>query len=219
MKIKALVVIDVQNDFLPGGALVVPHGDEILPIVNTLLDLPFNLIIATKDWHTKDHLSFAANHKKSPGEKIMLGQIEQILWSSHCVQNTKGAEFPLSLHASKIAKIFYKGIDKTIDSYSAFFDNAHLISTGLADFLIKHNATEIYIAGLATDYCVKYSVLDGLKLGFKIFVVTDACRGINIDDKDSFLAFKEMRTAGATLVTSNEVVNEFKDVFHLENNV
>lgn len=209
MSIKALVLVDIQNDFLPGGALAVSQGNEILPIIDNLLSQSFDFIIATKDWHPKDHSSFAANHKKTPGEKIMLGNIEQILWPVHCVQDTLGADFAPQLNTKKITKVFYKGTDKAIDSYSTFFDNGHHKSTGLADFLKESQITELYIAGLATDYCVKYSVLDALHLGYKVFVVTDACKGVNLQPDDSNQALDEMKKAGAILITSHELVKNF----------
>ena len=134
---KALIIVDLQNDFLPGGALPVPHGDEVIPLANEL-QRRFDLVVATKDWHPPDHGSFAANHPgKKPGDRIILDGIEQILWPVHCVQNTHGAEFAASFDTSRIAHVFHKGIDPLIDSYSTFFDNAHRRHTGLADYLKK----------------------------------------------------------------------------------
>lgn len=203
---KALLLIDIQNDFLPGGSLAINKGNEILPIINQLLSLPFEFVIATKDWHPQEHLSFAVNHKKNPGEKIILeNHIEQILWPVHCVQNTIGAEFPPLLNPKKITAIFSKGTNKTIDSYSAFFDNGHYQSTGLDHYLKKHQIHKLFIAGLATDYCVKYSVLDALNLNFKVFVITDACQGVNLSPHDSEKALQTMKEAGATLITFKEL--------------
>lgn len=207
--LNALILVDIQNDFLPGGALAIPNGNEILPVIETLVKLPFDFIIATKDWHPEDHTSFATNHNKSPGSKIMLGNIEQILWPVHCVQETHGSEFAAGAYTAKISQVFHKGTDKSIDSYSTFFDNGRRKSTGLADYLKKHHIKELYIAGLATDYCVKYSVMDALHLGFKIFVITDACRGINIKSKDSDRALDEMQKAGAILTSSTETLKNF----------
>lgn len=207
---KALILVDIQNDFLPGGALAVNQGDKILPVIDNLLTLPFDLIVASKDWHPKDHISFAANHKKNPGEKILLGNIEQILWPIHCVQETKGADFSPELDIHRISQVFYKGTDKTIDSYSTFFDNGHDKSTGLADYLRKQGVNALYIAGLATDYCVKYSVFDALQQGFKVFVVTDACRGVNLQPGDSDKALNEMKKAGAILTSSEELAKSLK---------
>lgn len=201
---KALLLVDIQNDFLPGGALAVKNGGEILPIINNLVNYPFNLIVATKDWHPIDHSSFAATHNKLPGECIIINEMEQILWPLHCIQGTQGAEFHSILNTEKIDKIFYKGTDKVIDSYSAFYDNGHFKSTGLDKYLHDKGIKEIYIAGLTTDYCVKYSVLDALKLGFKVFVIMDACRGVDLKKNDSYKALEEMRNAGAGMITSDE---------------
>lgn len=205
MKKTALILVDIQNDFLPGGALAVKNSDQIFPAIKKLLTLSFDFIIATKDWHPLDHLSFAANHHKLPGEKISLGDIEQILWPIHCVQETKGAELSSHLSELLISKIIHKGTDKNIDSYSTFFDNKHNTSTGLDDYLLKNHIQELYIAGLATDYCIKHSVLDALKLNFKTFVVVDGCQGVNLNPQDSQQALEEMKAAGAILTTSTEL--------------
>ncbi|HEV8051055.1 MAG TPA: bifunctional nicotinamidase/pyrazinamidase [Parachlamydiaceae bacterium] len=202
---KALILVDIQNDFLPGGSLAVPDGNEILPVIEKLVALPFDFIIATKDWHPKDHISFAANHRKAPGTKIKIGNIQQILWPVHCVQETHGSELAVGAHIDNISKIIHKGTDKSIDSYSTFFDNGQMKSTGLSTYLHTNHINELYIAGLATDYCVKYSVIDALHLGFKTFVVTDACRGINIKAKDSERALNEMQKSGAILTTFQEL--------------
>lgn len=202
---NALILIDLQNDFFPGGALPVETAPEILPALTDLLQKPFELVIATKDWHPADHMCFAKNHGKKPGEIVLIENIEQILWPVHCVQGTLGADFFSGWDTKKIKKIVQKGTDKWIDSYSAFFDNGQKKSTGLADFLRAHHVDSVYIAGLATDYCVKYSVLDALKLGFKTYVVTDACRGINLKAEDSQQALNDMQKAGAILVTSKQI--------------
>lgn len=202
---KALILVDIQNDFLPGGALAVKNGDEILPVVNKLLSLPFDLIIATKDWHPPHHVSFAVTHHKIPGETITIHHHEQILWPAHCIQGEYGAELSSELPAECITKIIHKGTDKNIDSYSTFFDNCRTKSTGLSTYLKKHEIDELYLAGLATDYCVKYSVLDALHLGFKTFVIVDGCRGVNIHKQDSKLALKDMENAGAILISSEDL--------------
>lgn len=202
---KALVLVDIQNDFLPGGAFPVKKGNEILPIIEKLVSLPFDVIVATQDWHPADHGSFAVNHGKKPGEKIMLGGIEQILWPVHCIQGTPGADFSPGWDTKKIAKIFFKGTDKMIDSYSTFFDNGHHKSTGLDKYLRQRGVKEIFLAGLATDYCVKWSALDALKLGFAVYVIVDACRGINLQPADTEKALNEMKAAGAILTTSREI--------------
>ena len=201
----ALIIVDLQNDFMPGGALPAHEGDAILPAINRLLDMNFDLIVATKDWHPEQHGSFAATHGKAVHEKIVLNDLEQILWPVHCVQGTHGAEFAPGWEHGKVHKTFFKGIEKNTDSYSTFFDNAHRRSTGLHDFLKEYQISTLYIAGLATDYCVKFSVLDAIDLGFEIFVVTDACHAVNINPEDEIRALQEMERAGAHLVKSHEV--------------
>lgn len=207
---KALIVVDVQNDFIPGGNLAVKEGDEIIPLINELVQHPFDIIVATQDWHPQNHGSFAVNHKKQPGEVVQLAGIRQILWPVHCVQDTFGAEFAQGWDTSKIHKVFHKGTDQNIDSYSTFFDNGHRKSTGLESYLHNYKITDIYIAGLATDYCVKYSVLDAIKLGFNTYVIVDACRGVNLHPTDSEHALNEMRALGAHLITTEDVKKRFR---------
>jgi nicotinamidase/pyrazinamidase len=202
---NALVIVDVQNDFLPGGALPVPRGDEIIPLVNDL-QKQFELVVATQDWHPPDHGSFAANHPgKKPGDRIMLDGIEQILWPAHCVQHTAGAEFAPGFATKRVARVFQKGVDPRIDSYSTFFDNAHRRATGLGDFLNERDVTDVYLAGLALDYCVKYSVLDACQLDFKAHVIVDACRGIDLAPGDVDLAIEEMKASGARVLQSGDL--------------
>lgn len=201
---KALLVVDIQNDFLPGGALPVDEGNRVIPIINELMEKQFDLIVASKDWHPACHVSFASTHHRRPAETIMVGGEEQTLWPDHCVQDTVGSEFAPELQKERIHDIVYKGTDPLIDSYSAFYDNKHRRSTGLAEFLRQKKIDTIYIAGLATDYCVKFSVLDALREGFKIFVVKDACRGVNINPHDSQSALDEMVKAGAVIINSFE---------------
>lgn len=202
---SALILIDIQNDFCPNGALAVNEGDQIIPIVNKLQE-KFETIIATQDWHPTDHKSFAVNHEgKSVGEIIKLGDTNQILWPVHCTQNSFGSEFSKELKTEKITKIFQKGMNKEIDSYSGFFDNDHKSETGLNDYLKENNIEELYITGLATDYCVKFTTMDALSLGFKVNLVVDACRGVNLSDGDVEKAIEEMKNAGAKIITSDEV--------------
>lgn len=209
-KKKALIVVDLQNDFVREGALAINRGEEIVPLIDTLVHLNFDLIIATKDWHPLDHGSFHTQHNKNPGEVVHLGGVEQILWPVHCVQDSFGAEFVKGWDTTKINKIFYKGIDKTIDSYSTFFDNNHKRSTGLFNYLQQNQISELYFAGLATDYCVKFSAMDGCFLGFKTFVVIDACRAVNLKPNDEKDAIAEMKNIGIELVTVDQVINNFK---------
>ena len=205
---KALLIVDLQNDFLPGGALAVPKGDLIVPIVNALIHQPFDIIVATKDWHPSDHGSFADNHGKQPGDHVRLSGLDQILWPRHCVQGTAGAEFAPGWDTTQLDKIVYKGTNKDIDSYSTFFDNGHLKSTGLEDYLKEYGVKEIYVAGLATDYCVKYSTIDALELGFNVFVIYDACQGVNLQPHDTKKALDLMSQAGAVLVSHKDVLNK-----------
>ncbi len=202
---KALILVDIQNDFLPGGALPVPEGDQVAPVANGIMPC-FEHVYATQDWHLANHGSFASNHHgRKPGDIIILAGLEQVLWPDHCVQNTWGADFAPVLDTSRFEQVFRKGIDPDIDSYSTFFDNAHRRSTGLAEYLHSREIGEIFIMGLATDYCVLYSVLDARELGLETRVITDGCRGIELHEGDIDRAFDRMRTAGAVLITSSEI--------------
>jgi nicotinamidase/pyrazinamidase len=203
--LQALILVDIQNDFLPGGALAVSAGNEVVAVANRLMDC-FPLIVATQDWHPADHGSFASQHPgRQAGDVIQLDGIPQILWPDHCVQGTLGAEFAPGFAVERVQQIFHKGVDRDIDSYSGFFDNQRLRSTGLGEFLRERGATEIAIAGLATDYCVKLSVLDAIQLGFRVRVIQDGCRGVNLQPGDSARALQEMQDAGARMVSSLEV--------------
>ncbi len=170
----------------------------------------FDLIVASKDWHPKQHGSFAATHGKQPSEIIHLDGLKQILWPTHCVQNSEGASFSPGWDHSKVGCLIYKGVDESIDSYSIFFDNAQRRSTGLYEILKEKKINTLYITGLVTDYCVKFSALDALELGFNVFVVTDGCRGVNLQEGDDLKAFKEMEQVGAILVDSSEVLKKLK---------
>lgn len=200
---NCLLIVDIQNDFLPGGALAVPEGDAVIPVINRLQDR-FDLVLATQDWHPPNHGSFAASH---PGHKVAdvieLDGVPQILWPVHCIQNSPGAQFSTALDTTRLARVFRKGIDRKIDSYSTFFDNAKRRSTGLADYLREQNVQEIFICGLATDYCVRFSALDALELSFPVTVIEDACRGVNLQPDDSVNALRELRKAGAKIQSSS----------------
>jgi nicotinamidase/pyrazinamidase len=202
---KAFLIVDLQNDFMPDGALAVPHADEIIPIINKLIP-KFSLVVASQDWHPINHVSFVRQHpKKMVGDIIKVQGQDQVLWPMHCVRTTRGAELTPSLHKEAIACCFYKGTDRWIDGYSAFFDNAHLKSTGLEDYLKSRGVVEIFIAGLATDYCVLYSTLDAIKLGFSVSVIADACRAINLHAQDEERAYERMKKAGAKIIQSNNL--------------
>ncbi len=204
----ALILVDLQNDFVPGGALPVKDGDAVIPVANAV-QASFDLIVATRDWHPADHGSFAANHPgKKPGDVIELNGLQQILWPVHCVQNTPGAEFVPGLKTDRITKIFYKGTDPGIDSYSALYDNAHRKSTGLGEYLRERGVDHVYVLGLATDYCVKFTVLDALQEGFAVSLIKDGCRGVDLSPGDSDRAIEEMRAAGAAILTSDELEKE-----------
>ena len=201
---KALVLVDIQNDFLPGGALAVQDGDAVIPIANKL-QMAFPFVVATQDWHPANHGSFAASHPgKNVFEQIALNGLLQTLWPVHCVQNTLGAALAASLKQDRIAKIFQKGTDSGIDSYSGFFDNGHRKSTGLGEWLKAKGVTEVFVCGLATDYCVKFTALDAMQFGFKTYLVEDACRGVNIQPDDVKNAVAEMKRAGVGVVQSEE---------------
>jgi len=213
--VKALLVVDLQNDFVPGGSLSVPEGDQIIPTINKLMKMDFDLIVASKDWHPPKHGSFAETHTKTVGDHIDYGGVDQILWPVHCVQNSYGADFVSTFNSEHVDLIIYKGTEMTIDSYSAFFDNNHQHSTGLEQLLCQNGITDLYIVGLATDYCVKFSVLDAIHLGFRTYVIEDACRGVNLKNDDSRNALKEMRKAGAVIINSKSLFDaKGKGVVH-----
>jgi nicotinamidase/pyrazinamidase len=204
---KALLIIDVQYDFLPGGALAVDEGDRIIPIIN-LLQNEFEFIVGTQDWHPANHMSFAANHQgKNPGDFIQLGNVEQVLWPVHCTQGSKGAEFHEDLDRTKWKKVFKKGTNPFVDSYSGFFDNDRRENTGLGPYLKDHEIDEVFVTGLATDFCVKYTVLDAIKEGFETTLIKDATRAVNLLAHDFDTAIKDMTKAGAEVVHSNQILN------------
>lgn len=204
---RALIIVDIQNDFMPGGALPVQEGNRVIPVINKLQN-HFDLILATKDWHPFGHKSFASQHGKKPFQIIDYKGSFQELWPDHCIQGTKGSDFSAELDLSKISKIFYKGIDPEVDSYSAFFDNAHIRSTGLLEYLQNHNIREIVIVGLATDYCVKYSVLDAIQNGLEVIVIKDACRAVELQPGDEDKAFTLMEAIGAQIMSSEDYIKQ-----------
>jgi nicotinamidase/pyrazinamidase len=202
---NALILVDLQNDFLPGGALAVSDADRVIPVVNRLMD-KFGLVLATQDWHPLNHGSFAANHpNKRVGEVIDLHGLPQVLWPVHCVAGTAGAEFSPMLDVSRITRVFRKGTDPTIDSYSGFFDNGHRRSTGLGEFLKEQAVSDVFVCGLATDYCVKFTALDAIGSGFRTHLIIDACRGVNLKSGDVDDAIKTMQAAGVIVTQSSDV--------------
>lgn len=202
---EALILIDIQNDFCAGGALAVPDGDAVVPVANALMPR-FPLVVATQDFHPAAHLSFASNHPgKQPYEQVELDGLPQVLWPPHCVQGTPGAELHPELDRSRIRRVFTKGTDERIDSYSGFFDNGHRKATGLGDYLKAEGVTDLVVLGLATDYCVKWTALDARRLGFGVRVVVDGCRGVGLAPGDIDEALAEMRAAGVRVVRMGEV--------------
>lgn len=203
---KALIIVDIQNDFIPGGALAVKEGDQVVPIINELQQ-KFDFIVATQDWHPADHGSFAANHSnKKIGEFIDLNGLQQILWPVHCVQETTGAEFHPDIKTEKWKAVFKKGTNPKVDSYSGFFDNNRMGDTGLSAFLNENGIEEVFVCGLATDYCVKFTVLDAISEGFKTTLIADAARAVNIQENDDLKAIKEMSASGAKVVLADEIL-------------
>jgi len=196
----ALILVDIQNDFMPGGPLAVPGGDEIIPLVNELQN-SFSLVVATQDWHPQSHKSFASNHPgKKAFESIMLHGLEQVLWPVHCIQGSIGAEIHPSIVANKVEGIFRKGMDPEIDSYSGFYDNGYKKSTGLAGYLRERKIKKVYVCGLAADYCVYYTAKDSLKENFETYFIEDATRAI---DPNGFVkAKKNILFSGGQIIKS-----------------
>ena len=202
---NALILVDIQNDFVPGGALAVPEGDAVVDVCNRISPR-FDLVVATQDWHPADHGSFAASHPgRKVGEVIDLNGLRQILWPVHCVQNTYGAQFVAGLDVSRVERVFQKGTDPEIDSYSGFFDNGHRKSTGLGDYLKARGVDAVYVAGLATDYCVKFTALDAKQFGFDTYLIEDATRGVNLKPDDVKNAIDQMKKAGVHVMQSQSI--------------
>lgn len=199
----ALLLVDVQNDFLPNGALAVKNGNTIIPYINTIIH-NYNTVIATVDWHPPNHMSFASNHKdKKQGDVIMIDGHQQILWPNHCIENTVGSQFPPTLHAKKIMHIIKKGTNPKVDSYSGFYDNNKITQTNLHNLLCSMHINTLHICGLATDYCVHHTICDALKLGYTTILHTDGCRAVNLNSDDEKIALEHMVCLGAKLLTNN----------------
>lgn len=202
---SALLLVDIQNDFLPGGALAVKDSEKILSTVQSLMS-KFEWVFATRDFHPADHESFASMHSgRAVGEVIDLHGLDQLLWPDHCVQGSHGSEFSEQIDTHKINRVFVKGTDPKVDSYSGFFDNGRKNSTGMDEYLKNEGFQRLYVVGLATDFCVKFTVLDALSLGFEVVVIEDGCKGVNLQAEDHEKALREMEDAGATVLKSSDL--------------
>ena len=205
----SLLLVDIQNDFLPGGALAVPDGDAVIPVANRLMP-HFHTVIATQDFHPDDHRSFADMHEgQLIGDVIKLDGLEQILWPRHCVQGTDGADLSDKLESMHIDQVVTKGCDHEIDSYSGFYDNGKRKQTGLADLLRGKEIADVWILGLATDYCVMATALDAVAAGFRTHLIEDGVRAVDINAHDGKRAIDRMREAGVEVVSSDEVLRRF----------
>lgn len=201
---NALIVVDMQNDFLPGGALPVPDGQAVIPVINALQPC-FDLVVATQDGHPPDHVSFAASHPgKHAGEEIELDGRRQILWPVHCVAGSPGAALAGGLETARIKRVFCKGVGRDMDSYSGFFDDGR-VSTGLGDYLRQRGATVLYLCGLALEYCVLATALDARREGWQTHVILDATRALGAAPGDMARAIESLQAAGVELLTSDQV--------------
>jgi len=208
---SALIIVDMQYDFMPGGALATRGGDELPDLINRLQD-GFDLIVATQDWHPPGHGSFASSHPgHEPGEVIELNGLEQILWPDHAVQGTHGAELVADLDQDRIAHIVQKGTDPGVDSYSGFYDNGHRVDTGLDAYLKSQGITQVYVVGLALDYCVKYTALDAERAGYDTTLIADASRAVNLQPGDGDAAIGQMKSAGIHVVESGSLLGSAGD--------
>ena len=199
---QVLLIIDVQNDFCPGGSLAVEEGDAVVPVINSIMPL-FHRVVATQDWHPPDHVSFASSHLgRKPLDRVDAGGIAQVLWPDHCVQATRGAELHPRLETGRIELVLRKGLRKNLDSYSAFFENDRRTDTGLRFYLKGMGTQEIYLCGLATDYCVLASAMDARRLGFRATLVRDACRGVDFPKGSVQEALAAMEKAGVVMTES-----------------
>lgn len=203
---RALLLVDIQNDFMPFGSLPVSRGDEVVAVSNRLMRR-FDHVIATQDWHPSEHGSFASNHPgASPGDVVDLGGVEQVLWPDHCVQNAPGASFHSALDIAPISAVVRKGSDPLVDSYSGFFDNGHRRDTGLAALLRDRGVDEVWLTGLATDYCVLFTALDARAAGLAVAVVSDGVRAVDMAAGDGDAALDRMRAAGCRIVSSGDAL-------------
>lgn len=200
---NALILVDIQNDFIPGGRLPVAGGDAIIPLVNQLQS-SFSVIVATQDWHPPDHKSFASAHPgKKPFEKTILDGLDQVLWPDHCIQGSEGASFHPLLQMNKVEAIFRKGMNPMIDSYSGFYDNGYKKSTGLAGYLKERKITKVFVCGLAADYCVAFTANDALKENFETYIIEDATRAIDVTNFERIK--NEIQLKGGKIIQSQNL--------------
>lgn len=200
---KALILVDIQNDFLPGGSLAVPEGDTIIPTVNQLQP-QFDLVVATQDWHPSNHLSFASNHDGlKPFDMIDLFGIKQVLWPDHCIQGSKGSQFSETLDMNAVSAIFRKGMDPKTDSYSGFFDNGRRHHTGLSAYLKSKGIKQVYVCGLAADYCVYYTAKDAHSEGFETYFISDATKAIAQETLD--FALKDLKQHQVKIISTKDL--------------
>lgn len=204
-KDSALIVIDVQNDFCPGGSLAVEGGDKVIPVINKLMP-EFPLVVATKDWHPENHISFASQHHKEPGTVIEVQGDKTVLWPEHCVQGSNGAEFRSSLDTRYINLVLHKGTKRELDSYSAFFENDHKTPTGLEHYLKGLGFSKLFVVGLAEDVCVYFTATDARRVGFEVAVIRDATRGVDMPEGNLDKARKEMADQGVHYIQSEEIL-------------
>ena len=203
---RALIIVDMQYDFLPGGALETTDGDKILNPINDLQS-EFELIVATQDWHPKGHGSFASSHPgRSTGDTVDLNGLDQVLWPDHAIQESDGAELSADLDQERIARVVRKGTDPEVDSYSGFFDNGHRGDTGLDAYLKEEGITQVYVVGLALDYCVKFTALDAKLAGYETTLIVDASRAVNLQPEDGANAIEMMKAAGVNIVNSSSLL-------------
>jgi len=200
----ALIIVDVQNDFCRGGALAVLDGDSVVAPI-TALAPHFPVVVQTQDWHTPDHISFASSHRRNAFEMITLPYGPQVLWPDHCVMGTSGADFHPALHVPNVQMIVRKGFHPSVDSYSAFVEADHATRTGLAGYLHERGVGRVFVAGLATDFCVAWTALDGRRAGFEVVVVEDACRSIDLDGSLA-RAWQDLDAAGVERCQSDEIL-------------
>ena len=202
---RTLIIVDTQNDFMPGGSLEVPDGDKIVSVINDL-QKNFDLVLATQDWHPADHSSFASNHEnKEPFQTITWKGNNQMLWPDHCIQGTVGAEFHKGLEMNRVEAIFRKGMDVNIDSYSGFYDNNHEKNTGLSGYLKERGVKDLCFCGLAADVCVQFSIRDAIKEGFSATLIEDGTKAIN--DEDFAEIKNELNEMGCKMIESTALAN------------